>query len=84
MWLVFFFVVVVDLEEIKQNFYLLMKHTNTNSTATQAFYDKDLIAGAVNFEYSRTCLQRPSLWPYKCGLSRQVVFGPGGGGGHTE
>ena len=24
--------------------------------------------------YSRTCLDRPPLWPQKCGLSRQVVF----------
>ncbi len=23
--------------------------------------------------YSRTCLERPSRWPQKCGLSRQVV-----------
>ncbi len=25
--------------------------------------------------YSRTCLERPPHWPWKCGFSRQVVFG---------
>ena len=33
------------------------------------------VKDAICIIYSGTCLERPPHWTYKCGLSRQVVFG---------